>query len=463
MSLRTRLTLWYSAILLIILLIFGATVEVAVRAAINGGVDYELQVRLQGLESFMQNQIPRYPRARLAHQFEEHSVLRPGGETMQIADREGNWIFQSDTIRSLHLPAADGTAPGRPVTLTVQGIPVRVRSAVVRVNGEPYYLQLATIMSASYLALDRFRRLLMALIPLMVIAAFAGGHCLSSRALAPVDKIIEDARSITFQSIARRLPVPPTNDELQRLAKTLNEMMQRLETAFGRITRFTADASHELRAPTAFIRTTAEVALLAPRSSDSYRSALVDILVEGERMTKLIDDMLTLARADAGSSELTLSEIDLSKPLREACRAASVLAERKNIHFREDLSQREVSALGDSDALRRLFLILLDNAVKYTPSEGKVEVGLAVSKTGSEVLIRDSGVGIAVEDLDHIFERFYRADKARQRDTGGVGLGLSIARWIADVHSAQILVESELNSGSTFRVRFPKPNSPPTP
>jgi heavy metal sensor kinase len=460
--LRTRLTLWYGAILLITLLIFGAVVEAAVTAAINGGVDNELQVRLQGLESFMLNQIPRYPRARLTHQFEEHSELRPGGETMQIADKSGNWLFQSDAMRSLQLPAADTNAPGHATTLIVRGIPVRVRSKVVGVNGEPYYVRLATIMSASYLALDRFRRILLALIPLMVVAASAGGYWLSSRALAPVDKIIEDARSITVQSIASRLPVPPTNDELQRLAETLNEMMQRLEAAFRRITQFTADASHELRAPTAFIRTTAEVALLATRSSEDYRSALVDILEEGEWMTKLIDDLLTLARADAGSSELTLSQIDLCKPLREACRSASVLAERKNIGFREDLPQVEASAMGDADALRRLFVILLDNAVKYTSSEGSVEVGLAVTKTWSEVLIRDSGAGIAVEDLDHIFERFYRADKARQRDSGGVGLGLSIARWIADVHSAQILVESRLNSGTTFRVRFPKRSPIPT-
>ncbi|HKE28242.1 MAG TPA: ATP-binding protein [Bryobacteraceae bacterium] len=457
------MTLWYSAILLIILLIFGAIVDAAVRAAINGGVDYDLQVRLEGLESFMLNQIPRFPRARLPHQFEEHSVLRPGGETMQIADSSGNCIFQSDTIRSLHLPAVDENAPGHAKTLIVQGVPVRVRSAVVRVNGEPYYVQLATLMSASYVALDRFRLRLLALIPLMVVVSLAGGYWLSSRALAPVDKIIEDAQSITLQSIARRLPVPRTNDELQRLAETLNEMMQRLEGAFRRITQFTADASHELRAPMAFIRTTAEVALLAPRSSESYRSALADILEEGEWMTKLIDDLLTLARADAGSSELTLSQVDLCKPLREACRAASVLAERKKIRFCEDLPQVEASALGDADALRRLFVILLDNAVKYTPSKGSVEVGLAVTKACSEVLIRDSGVGIAVQDIDHIFERFYRADKARQRDSGGVGLGLSIARWIADVHSAQILVESKLNSGSTFRVRFPKRSPPPTP
>jgi hypothetical protein len=196
--------LWYSVILLFMLLIFGVTVDVALRAAINGGVDFDLQIRLAGLQSFMQDQIHRYPRARLRHQFEEHSVLRPGGETMQIADKSMNWIFQSDTIRSLHLPAADETTPTHATTLILEGVPVRVRAAVVRVSGEPYYVQLATIMSASYLALERFRRLMLALIPLM--AASVGGYGLSTRVLAPVDQIIEDARSISVQNISRRLP-----------------------------------------------------------------------------------------------------------------------------------------------------------------------------------------------------------------------------------------------------------------
>lgn len=456
LSLRTRLTLWYAVILLFILLVFGAILEVAAKAAINGGVDYELQIRLEGLQSFMQYQMPRYPRARLPHQFEEHSSLLPGGETMQIADKSGNWVFQSETIRSLRLPAANERTPSRATTLVLGGVPVRVRSAVVRVSGEPYYVQLAAIMSASYLALDRFRRLLLALIPLMVLAASVGGYWLSTRALTPVGKIIDDARSITLQNISRRLPVPSTNDELRRLAETLNEMMQRLESAFRRITQFTADASHELRAPIALIRATAEVALLAPRDGESYRNALVDILMEGERTTKLIENLLTLARADAGSSQLTMTPIDLGEPLRDACRQGIILAEAKKVHFSKKAPEDVAPVLGDSDALRRLFLTLLDNAVKYTPRGGSVEVELAINGKQIEVIVRDSGIGIAAEDLDHIFERFYRADKARQRDSGGAGLGLSIARWIADTHSAEIEVQSKMNSGSAFCVRFPR-------
>ena len=456
LSIRTRLTLSYAAILLVILLILGIVVDVGMQTAIHAGVDYELQVRLKGLESFLQDRVRRFPRERLNHQFSEHSALRPGGDTFQVSDQSG-WIYQSENIRSLHLPMEHGGAPAGPVTRVLANVPVRVLAAVVQVNGQPYYVQLATTLSVPYLAMDRFRRLMLALIPVMLLAASAGGFWQSRRALAPVDRIIEEARSITLQNISRRLPVPPTKDELQRLAHTLNDMMERLELAFQRIVQFTADASHELRAPIALIRGTAEVALIERRDVKTYRAALSDILAEAERTTKLIEDLLALARADAGSSRPTLVPIDLTEQLRTTCQQGAMLAGAKRIRFSQRIPEAGAPALGDADTVRRLFLTLIDNAVKYTPSGGMVEVELAVGPVQTEVIVRDSGIGMADEDLDRIFERFYRADKARQRDSGGVGLGLSIARWIADAHFAQIQVESKLNSGSTFRVLFPKP------
>jgi heavy metal sensor kinase len=456
LSIRTRLTLSYAAILLVILLILGIVVDAGVQAAIHAGVDYDLQIRRQGLESFLRDRVRRFPRERLNHQFSEHSALRPGGDTFQVSDQSG-WIYQSENIRSLHLPMEHGGSPAGPVTRVLANIPVRVLAAVVQVNGRLYYVQLATTLSVPYLAMDRFRRLMLALIPVMLLAASAGGFWQSRRALAPVDRIIEEARSITLQNISRRLPVPPTKDELQRLAHTLNDMMERLELAFQRIVQFTADASHELRAPIALIRGTAEVALLEPRDVKSYRAALSDILTEAERTTRLIENLLALARADAGSSQPALVAIDLTEQLRTVCRQGALLAGTKRIRFSERIPQAGAPALGDADTVRRLFFTLIDNAVKYTPPGGLVEVELAVGPSQTEVTVRDSGIGMADEDLDRIFERFYRADKARQRDSGGVGLGLSIARWIADAHSAEIQVESKLNSGSTFRVLFPKP------
>jgi heavy metal sensor kinase len=288
----------------------------------------------------------------------------------------------------------------------------------------------------------------------MVCAAGAGGYWMSRRALAPVGEIIRDARSISLQNISQRLLVPSTGDELQVLSETLNDMIQRLEGAFRRMTQFTADASHELRTPIALVRATAEVALLQPRDGEAYRGALTDIMAEGERTTKLIEDLLTLSRADCGAFQLAAQPIDLKQPLQEAWWQSITLAAGKNVRLTTNLPPGPVSVVGDANALRRMFLILIDNAIKYTPVEGSVAVKLAATEAETIFTVQDSGIGIAAEELEHIFERFYRADKARQRDSGGAGLGLSIARWIAEAHRAKIHVESTLNLGSVFSVRF---------
>jgi heavy metal sensor kinase len=456
LSIGTRLTLSYATILLVILLIFGLIVDIGMRTAINAGIDHDLQIRLDVLETFLNE---RRPKVRTAHLLEEHSALRPGGDTMQISDQTGAWIFQSDTMRSLHLPIEHQNAPKGPRTRILQGVPVRVLAAVAQAGDESYYIQLATTLVVPSMAVDRFRKLMIALIPFMVLTASSGGYWLSRRALAPVDEIIQDARSITFQNISRRLQVPDTKDELHRLAVTLNEMMQRLELAFRRVTQFTADASHELRTPIALIRGTAEVTLLAERQPKAYQSALADILLEAERTTKLIENLLTLARADSGSLPVAWVPVDLTGQLLSACIQAAASAGAKHLNFSQRIPEEPAEVRGHADMLRQLFLILIDNAIKYTPSGGDIEVELAMPAEGTQVIVRDSGIGIAQDDLDHIFERFYRVDKVRQRDSGGVGLGLSIARSIAGIHSADISVESKLNAGSTFRVRFPSPGA----
>jgi signal transduction histidine kinase len=315
------------------------------------------------------------------------------------------------------------------------------------VNSETYYVRLATALEPSYLALDGFRKLALWLIPFMVLAAAAGGYWLSRRAMAPVGRIIEDARSISAQSLSRRLVVPEARDEVRLLSLTLNELIERLESAFRRIAQFTSDASHELRAPVALIRGTAEGALMESRESEVYRDALADILVESERTTKLIEDLMTLARADAESPPFIMLPTNLEEPLENACGYGRKLAANKHIRFRVAVSRGTPAVLGASSALQRLFLILIDNAVKYTPTRGSVEVELAATDSVAVVTVGDTGIGIAADDLKHIFERFYRADKARQRDSGGAGLGLSIARWVADVHGAVIDVESTPGRG----------------
>jgi signal transduction histidine kinase len=210
-----------------------------------------------------------------------------------------------------------------------------------------------------------------------------------------------------------------------------------------------------LRTPVALARTTAELSLRKHRSEEEYREALRQILAELERTTDLIEDLMTLARTDAGAVSLQISKVDLVPTIQEVCSRSQVLAETKQLHFRQRIPDANMFIHGDTQVLRRLFLILIDNAIKYTPPGG--EVALSLNRENGYAIgeISDSGIGIAPADLAHIFERFYRADRARSRDSGGTGLGLSIAQWIAAVHGASIEVESSLGKGSLFRVRIP--------
>jgi heavy metal sensor kinase len=263
------------------------------------------------------------------------------------------------------------------------------------------------------------------------------------------------ARSIGIQNLSQRLTVPATGDELARLAETWNAMLARLESAVQRLSQFTADASHELRTPIALIRTTAELTLRRDRPPETYRQALDQILRESERMTHLVEDLLLLARADAGLPALPLERIELTPIVRDVCRQSELLAQERQLELSADMPDQPIYVQANDPALRRLLLLLLDNAVKYTPAGGRITVTVGCGPAGSIVAVSDTGVGIPAPALPHVFERFYRVDESRNRDAGGAGLGLSIAKWIAERHHASLEAESESGRGSTFRVRFP--------
>jgi heavy metal sensor kinase len=303
--------------------------------------------------------------------------------------------------------------------------------------------------------LATFGWILLGGVPLLLFLASAGGYWMSRRALAPVDRITNTARSITAQNLSKRLDVSPTGDELQRLSETLNTMLERLDTAFSRITRFTADASHELRTPVSLMRTTAELALRRDRRPEEYREALGQVLTELERTSTLIEDLLVLARADSGGDSVALEQVDLAASVAQACEQGSLMAAAKQLQFEVRLPKDPLYVVGDLSALRRLFLILIDNAVKYTPEGGQVRVGLDRIDQTAIAEVADTGIGIADEDLPHIFDRFYRADKARSRAVGGAGLGLSIAQWITNAHHGRIEVESAQGRGTRFRAAIP--------
>lgn len=453
LSIRTRLTAWYTCTLLISLLAFSAILYGSVRAAMQASIDTGLQSRLAGVKLYMYTQVPRFPRARLWHEFAENVQMQPGGEMMQVSDASG-WIFQSESIRGLALPAPVSGRFTPLATEVIRGIPLRVLTATVTVGSKVYIVQVVTDLRPAYETSAEILHIALWLTPLLLLVSAAGGYWLSSRALAPVDRIIESSRQISFSNLRSRLMVPRTGDELQRLSETLNQMLQRLEAAYLSVVQFTGNASHELRTPVAFIRTTAEVALVQPRAPENYRAALSAIHEEAERVTEIIEQLLMLARADADRYALKLMPLDVREPVSHALSKILPIADQKGIKMHAELPEDEATILGDTTSLRRLFLILFDNAVKFTPEHGTVNVRVFNDNGRICVAVRDTGIGIAEADLDKIFDRFYQADKARSRDSGGSGLGLSIGRWIADAHRAEIRVKSEPNAGSEFTVCF---------
>jgi len=407
-TIRSRLTLWYAALLAIVLIAFALIAFEAMRVSAIAAADDELRSRIDDTREMMRGGLTPAVRAELA---------RHAGDVFVLRDANGHVVYESAAARTM------GFDPRRMRVATASTADLTVTMAIPL---KPYEA-----------TLDRFGVLIAGAIPLALLVAAGGGWWLSGRALKPVDRMTREARTITAQNLDRRVALPEEHDELRLLGETLNAMLDRLETSFRRIAQFTADASHELRSPVALMRTTAEVALRKTRSEAEYREALQQVLNESERVTRLIEDLLLLARSDAATDVLEKRPLDLAEPLRAA--VARVDRVRLTIE-----SPAIVEANGA--ALQQLFAILLDNAVKYSDDE------VSVSLRGAIVEIRDRGIGISPADLPHIFERFYRADKARSH--GGSGLGLAIAHRIAEIHGATIDVASTPGAGTTFTVRF---------
>jgi len=451
LPLRIRITAWYFAVLAGSFFLFGLVAFYAMRGSILETVDENLQDQVQGIRELIERESGK---AELERELREIEDLRAGSDLLQVSDPAGNWIYRSRTMAQ-YGPAAPGEAKTSLATLRPKGVPLRVLTLPVKAAGKTYIVQLAYPLDDFNEALDRFRRVLLLSSPLLLLLASAGGYWLSRRALAPVDQVTREARSISAQNLSSRLVVPRTGDELQRLSETLNGMLERLEQAFRRITQFTADASHELRTPVALMRTRAEIALRRSRSEEEYRETLRQILEDLRRTSSLIENLMLLARADSGAEALERTRIDMVEKVGEACLEARALAETKQISLRAELPESPLWIEGDANSLRRLFLILLDNAVKYTPPQGRITVSLSASNGCALAEVRDTGIGIAAADLPHIFERFFRADRARSRETGGAGLGLSIGKWIAEAHGGTISALSKPGEGSAFQVRIP--------
>ncbi|MBZ5607849.1 MAG: heavy metal sensor histidine kinase [Acidobacteriia bacterium] len=451
-SIRARLTMWYSLMLAAGLILFGGGVWFIVSHSLMHALDDTLAAQAQGVLTVISTEFdPAHPQ-HLDEELREYTDATPEGKLTEIRDPQGRAIVSSQTVALARTDASLSDGFG---VQTANSARYRTFTTTAVAAGGRYRILVATPLDPTEATLHRARTLMLWALPAVLLIASAGGYWISRRALAPVDALTQAARSIGIRNLSQRLAVPGSGDELARLAETWNGMLARLESAVQRLSQFTADASHELRTPIALIRTTAELTLRRERPPETYRQALGQIAAESERMTRLVEDLLLLARADAGLPALPLQRIELTPLVRDVCQQGEVLARASHLELSAEVPEQPVYVQANDPALRRLLLLLLDNAVKYTPAGGRIVVKVDYDSTGSTVAVTDTGIGIPDSALPHVFERFYRVDESRNRDAGGAGLGLSIAKWIAERHHASIEAESESGRGSTFRVRFP--------
>jgi heavy metal sensor kinase len=295
-------------------------------------------------------------------------------------------------------------------------------------------------------------------IPVALVLAFLGGFFLAGRALSPVKTITRKAQDITAESLSERLPVINPHDEIGHLATVFNDTLGRLESSFEQLRRFTADASHELRTPLTSLRSVGEVALKEMKDTRSYREAIGSMLEETERLTHLVDNLLTLARGDAGKTELSPSSVDMNALVHEVVDELQILAEEKNQTLTTSIDER-VEAMVDKETIRLAVSNILHNAIRYTQEGGEVEVRAGRTDDGRAVIdIIDNGPGISKAERAKVFERFYRVDKARSRAEGGAGLGLAIVRWAVEVNSGSIAFRDNDQPGTHCRILLPIQN-----
>jgi heavy metal sensor kinase len=452
-SISLRLTIWFAMIFLAGWVLFGMTMWLNLKQTLADERYQTLSRRIDRLRTLLdknQDAGARY------EDFKEFAHATGGGLT-EIFRADGSRAVASPTsaAEAFPWPVIQSSAVEKFYHVNASDQPYWVLARRSTLNGETVYLAAAAPEGGNLLVLGRFWEGLIASAPILLLISSAGGYWLSRKALRPVDRIAAAARSISISNLSERLPVSRTGDELERLAETCNAMLARLDVAVNQIKRFTADASHELRGPISFVRTVAEVALRNPKADPESQRAFEDIVEETARATVLLEDMLTLARADAERGDKALESLNLAAVVEEACEMARPIAEDRHLDLSVSLSaSHQVNVRGDFVTLRRLLWILLDNALKYTQAPGRIDVALSANGHQATVEVRDSGVGISATDLPHIFERFYRADPSRST-IDGAGLGLSIAKWIAEMHYADLTVASQLQKGTVVQLILP--------
>jgi heavy metal sensor kinase len=491
-SIRTRLTFWYAAWSAATLLGSGLIGYLVLRETLENNLDRSLRSEIKWVNDFIEPTAKKIKLTKSAvlelnrikqeatpaedstnenvtpeereqvdamwNQIYQHTLLSPRRHFIQIVDRNGQLLYRSLSLGKQEIRYPDSLVPyGRISVTTIEGEDKKDFRLAVTQNDHvkiyvAYPLEPVNEVLDNLFASNRF------LVPLTLLISVIGGWFLAHKSLRPVDTVTKAAREITAQNMNKRLPTHHADDEIGRLTEQFNDMISRLQASFAEIQQFSADASHELRTPLTIMRGEIEIALRNTHLPTATRDLLRSTHDELIRLSSIVDSLMTLVKSDSGRLVFNFEPVPLGMMIEELAEDARLLARSKNIGVK--LTHCEsVLMNGDATRLKQLFLNLIDNAIKYTPSHGKLSLSLDREDDSAVITVKDTGIGIHRKYQEKIFERFYRVGRAHNTAVPGSGLGLSIAKWIAEAHHGTIEVRSREKKGSTFIVKLPL--SPP--
>jgi heavy metal sensor kinase len=396
----------------------------------------------------------------VVNEIDEHLSPEITDHFIRVTRGDGSILYQSKPPRD---QSFDPSLIGRPVKASTAGYREEHPGGKELLI---YSLPLSVSQSGTFLievggpydhiesTLHGLALILAIILPLALVLAVALGYLLMKRSLKPVDEITRAAESITSRNLGERLPIPGTGDEIERLSATLNGMIERLEGSFRQMNQFTADASHDLRTPLTVLRGELEVALRRNEINHAGREVIESVLEETEKLSKTVESLMVLSRLDSGEMKPDVTRFDLAQLCQETVDQMGLLAEDKGLKI-ECHSSKNLEVVADMLRIRQILINLVDNAIKYTPEGGQIELRVSRENRSAVIEVSDTGCGIPAEALPFVFNRFYRVDRARSRETGGSGLGLAIAKSICELHGGRISVQSSVGGGSRFRVEIP--------
>jgi heavy metal sensor kinase len=459
-SLRFRLTVWHAAVLTVVFTALGIVFFVQLKTFLEDTLLDDLLRRARQIGSTLVADVPRTGKERLARAVEDLYAPEKGDRFIRITGADGSILYLSGRPMGGGFdPAAVPPIGSWPAAESVRnerlpgGAGILVAACRVTPGPVSYLIEVGTSAEPAEALLRRLAILLGIGLPVVIAVAVGGGYLLVRRALRPVDEIAGKAEVITQHNLGERLPVSHTGDEIERLAVALNLMITRLEDAVRISKRFVVDASHELRTPLTILRGELESLAQGPSAAGELADRLGSLLEEVERLTKIVERLFALSRLDAGEAQAEWTRFDLAEMTVSTADQMRLLADDKRIAITCEAPD-PVLVEGDRARLKQVVVNLLDNAVKYTPAGGSISLKVAARGGRAVLEVADSGMGISEEALPHIFERFYRADRSRSRETEGAGLGLAIVKSICNAHGGELQVESAPGRGSRFRVRL---------